>query len=258
MTSPTQVHGVALRTSGFPTASAWLSAKPSQELAQPDCSLLPSRMVRRLSRLTRMVCAVAEEAATQARLDLAKTPTILATTLGELRTTRDLLDSMVEHGGELSPIRFQYSVHNTALGILSMQSGNRGFSTVISAGYDMLAMAFIEAACFLADNGGAAIVVAAEDTWGSRFNQPDFDPLAVAFALTDENRVDHVPLGSLTDMRVDREAPAASIPSGLRENPCAGGIGLVEALLRGRTGPVRIDGGSCGEPWVVDVDCGGA
>lgn len=259
MKSPMQVYGVELCTTGHPTASAWLSGTPTSDGAKPECELLPRRAARRLSLLTRMVCSVAEGAASQAKFDLGNTPTILASSLGELRTTEDLLDSMFEHGGELSPIRFQYSVHNAALGVLSIHSGNQGFGTVISAGYDLLAMAFIEAGCFLAAQGGAALVIAAEDTWGPGFNQPDFDPLALAFAVTYEKRADAVHLGSLTDLRVVRDRPPPHtpiVPLRLRDNPCAGGIGLIDSLLQGKSGPVRIDVGHCRDPWVVDVDCG--
>ena len=255
MISPLQVYGVALFTTGYPTASDWLSGKPAPDAATPKCSILSPRMARRLSLLTRMVCTVAVDAAHDAQMDLSSTPTILASTLGELQVTETLLDSIFEHDGELSPLRFQYSIHSAALGVLSIQSGNQGFGTVISAGYDLVAMALIEAACFLEANGGSALVVVAEETWGSGFRAPEFDPLALAFAVAHERRPEQGPLGRLTNLRIDHNAPPPSVPPSLRENPCAGGLGLIDALLRGDSGTVRVDAGRSRIPWVVDVDC---
>ena len=42
------------------------------------------------------------------------------------------------------------------------------------------------------------------------------------------------------------------LPDRLRKNPCAASLPLLEALLRGTTGPVRVE--LDGEGWCVDLD----
>ena len=257
MTAALSVAGVAIWTPGFADAAAWIARARDPAVTKPEAALLPSRQRRRTSLLTRALVEVLAAAADDARLDPGATPTVFASAYGETQTMIELL-AMLHDDGELSPMRFAGSVHNTASGNASIATGNRGFTTSLAAGPDTPAMALLEASALLADRGGA-VLVAIGDVSPPRVLVPEaerrFETLAVGLALTAGDPgaptlTDLAPTGAhdgvvLCDLRPP-----------LRRNPCGGALALADAILRGAEGVVALDTRT-GGGWTVTLSQGG-
>jgi len=113
-----------------------------QELAT-DVKFLPPLKRRRLSALTRLSLRLAHTIAPEFQGKC-----VFGSQHGELLTTQGLLQSIVEHQ-IVSPMGFSASVHNTAVGVYSINSQNRSACTSIAAGLDSLVMCFVEAYAIL-------------------------------------------------------------------------------------------------------------
>ena len=139
--------------------SAWSASRPGKEhwLAwaegrkidtlqrEPDVSWVPAMKRRRMSSLSRMVFACAS----QCRCEAEQTPVcVFASRHGELRRTVGILQDIASGNG-VSPTDFSLSVHNTALGLFSIFTGNRQPSSMVVAGEDTFPAAIIEAHTYL-------------------------------------------------------------------------------------------------------------
>lgn len=123
-----------------------------------DVSFLPPLKRRRLSNLSRMSLRLAHMVAPDYQGYC-----VFGSQHGELVTTQGLLESIVQ-GDIVSPAGFSASVHNTAVGLHSINCQNRYPCTSIAAGIDTLAMCFMETAALL--NSGEAkevLLVCADD-----------------------------------------------------------------------------------------------
>ena len=199
--------------------------------AKPDAQLLPARMRGRASLLTAMFANVVEQAARAAGMNPSALPTLFGSAYGEMGTIRALL-AQLWAAEELSPARFQASVHNTAAGQLSIALGNRNFSSSIAAGRDTLAMLWIEALAWLHEHPGA-LLLACADEGPSPELQPglDYPPLAAAWVVS--NTVDVPGVARLGAVTPARAAAEGGEPGG---NPCAGALALVRAMYSGEGG----------------------
>lgn len=250
MIPPVHVSGMGVWAPGFPNARAWASGVPAPGATEPPAARLAAALRRRASALTRMVAEVAAQAVDQCGADLSGVPLVLGSALGEIVSATEIISSFREEGGLPSPTKFHNSVHNTAVGYLSIAAGNRRGATAVAAGPATAAMALLEAAMRLAEDGGAALLLLADEAlpeplrgWGA------YQSGAVAFLLTAERTVH-------TRARLERlrRAPADSpnVPPEWREHPCAGGLALAAAIEAGSSGSLGL--GSTGEDgWVVDV-----
>ena len=104
-----------------------------------DVSFLPAMKRRRLSALSRLSLRLAHSVAPKFQ-----GACVFGSQHGELVTTQGLLQSIVD-ADVMSPAGFSSSVHNTAVGLHSINSQNTAPCTSIAAGCDSLAMCFIEA-----------------------------------------------------------------------------------------------------------------
>jgi hypothetical protein len=123
-----------------------------------DVSFLPPLKRRRLSKLSRMSLRLAHTVAPDYQGYC-----VFGSQHGELVTTQGLLESIVQ-GEIVSPAGFSASVHNTAVGLHSINCKNTYPCTSIAAGIDTLAMCFIESVALL--NSGEAnevLLVCADD-----------------------------------------------------------------------------------------------
>ena len=118
--------------------SHWLSAEQAL-----DVSFLPPLKRRRLSKLSRLSLRLAHTVAPDYQGYC-----VFGSQHGELVTTQGLLESIVQ-GEVVSPAGFSASVHNTAVGLHSINCKNTYPCTSIAAGQDTLAMCFIETGALL-------------------------------------------------------------------------------------------------------------
>ena len=103
-----------------------------------DVSFLPPMKRRRLSRLSRLSLRLAHTVAPDFQGYC-----VFGSQHGELVTTQGLLESVVK-GEIVSPAGFSASVHNTAVGLHSINCKNNYPCTSVAAGLDTLAMCFVE------------------------------------------------------------------------------------------------------------------
>lgn len=210
--------------------------------AKPAAALLPARMRGRASPLTAMLAEVVERATREADVAPATLPSVFGSAYGEMNTTGALLAQLWAAGAQLSPAKFQASVHNTAAAQLSIALHNSTFTTSIAAGHDTVAMSLIEATCWLARNPGQ-ILVACADEAPSHVLQPGaaYSPLAAAFVLDSVSgrglaRIELLPADTLG--AADRAA-----------NPCAVAVELARAVRASKPMDVTLHGG-----WRVRVE----
>jgi len=222
--------------------------------AAPPAELLPSRLRRGTSMLTRLFAEGVAQVAAQSGADLASVATVYGSANGEIETAIAQLQMM--HGdGVLSPARFKSSVHNTASGLVSIAAGNRAFSTALAAGERTAAMCLLEA-IVLIDRGATDVIVALADEPlpAPLPGAPRYAPLGVAFHLRAETPPNGRALAALRGLRVDATAPAATLAEPLGNNPVAAALPLVDAIRQGRRGTVVLERGGAGTSrWCIEV-----
>ena len=123
-----------------------------------NVSFLPAMKRRRLSNLSKLSLRLAHTVAPDFQGFC-----VFGSQHGELVTTQGLLESIVQ-GDIVSPAGFSASVHNTAVGMHSINTKNTFPCISLAAGFDTLAMCFVEASALL--NAGKAqevLLVCADD-----------------------------------------------------------------------------------------------
>lgn len=251
------IAGMGLWTPGFSDPAAWLAGVADPEAPAPQAAWVEPRARRRASLLTRALAEVAEQARAQAGLDLSTVPTVFGSALGEASTMISLLDQMWREGGELSPMGFTLSVHNAAAGVVSIAAKNRGFTTSIAADYDTPAMALVEALALIETRGEPVLIVCADESAPAHL-VPDperFEALAIAIALAPPGfsgpRLATIGAPFIGEPTL----PGASLSPDLGRSPEAGLIDLVDAVLRGQSGTLRLDRGE-GRGYCVRLESG--
>ena len=110
----------------------------------PDVSFLSPMFRRKLSLLSRMIFCTFNKL--KDKESLKGIPLIFASRHGELDLSISLINSGLD-SLTCSPAKFSISVHNSPVGLLSIQDNNTGPSTAISSGKRTLEMGLIEAIC---------------------------------------------------------------------------------------------------------------
>ena len=244
---PAWVLGAGLWAPGFDGIGPWVEGRRAATPGEPRAAIVPPRLARRTSFLTRMAAEVLGQAAAGA--DLSQVTTVYASAYGEVQTLAALLE-MLCSDGIFSPARFHNSVHNTAGGHISIATANRAFSTTLAAGAETVAMGLFEALALLDARGGDAIVVFADEA-PAQFGLPPFESLAVAVHLAAQP-----PAGALARLSGLRRAEGLRVPevrADFVHNPVAPSLALVEAIRLRRSGPVPLTL----DPragWVVDLE----
>ena len=148
---------------------------------QPDVSFLPAMQRRRLSRLARVVFAVATPLAT----GRPPMPLVYASRHGETARTFAILNDLASEE-PLSPTQFSLSVHNAIIGLWSIHQQNTCEMTALAAEGDGLEHAVLEATLLLSEGAPEVLVVIAEDqppaVYAPWINDVSF-PYAVALLL---------------------------------------------------------------------------
>jgi len=147
----------AAYTPGYITADVLRESKVLADELAVDVSFLAPLSRRRLSGLSRLSLRLAHEC-----VPGFQGYCVFGSQHGELQTTQKLLESIV--GGELlSPAGFSSSVHNTAVGLHSINNRNTYPCTSIAAGVDTLVACFIEAFSILDNNQADEVLVVFAD-----------------------------------------------------------------------------------------------
>lgn len=221
------VRAMAVWTPRLPSLAAWRT-KEASEPAAPAAAILGARARGRASMLTRMISEVATAATQAATVELAQVPLIVGSAYGEMETTSQLLTMMSEGDGTLSPARFQSSVHNAAAGLLSITTGNQGFSTCVASGDATTSAILIEAQAWLAEHGGEVLVILAEERLPAFFaHNETFEPAAAALVLSAS------PEQALATLELGERAPGATVRAAhaaLGRTPVAPLLALIDAV----------------------------
>jgi len=238
----------------MPAAVLGLGLWRPASIAEMPPPRLPPRLRRRSSLLINMVAEVAYQATQEAGASLSSIPIVVGSAYGELGTTMDILRDLAGEG-VVSPTQFQSSVHNSAVGYLSIAEGNRQPSTSVAAGDGTLAMVLLEAFACLAQRGGQVLAIVADEPTPAELRSSGQEmPWAGALLLEGGARrgvaiAGRSPLALLQDLRaLPPDAPdrAADRPPGEVVR------GLVEAIRAG--GPAHVSlggGGSCA--WSMTI-----
>jgi hypothetical protein len=245
------VDGVGLWAPGFPDATAWGAGAEDAAVREVAGRPLPPALRRRATLLTRMVAEAAVQAAEQAGVELGVEPLVFGSAHGEIETAVEMMRSFEGPVGLPSPTRFHNSVHNTAVGYLSIATGNRGFVTALAAGRETTAATLLEASALIAVEGGGALVLLADEPVPAPFDrEPRYLPAAAALYVRGERsartRATLSALGS-------GGGSVAALDPRWAHHPCGGGLALVRAIVRGERGPVALAPADAGA-WKVDVE----
>lgn len=118
----------------------WKAWTPAQQDAQPDVSVIPAMLRRRLSPIGRAVLSVI--------MPLAQThgamPLVYVSRHGDLNRTLGLLEELAK-GEPMSPTGFSLSVHNATAGLFSIQQQQHLNITALSGGSQELVPGLLEA-----------------------------------------------------------------------------------------------------------------
>jgi hypothetical protein len=197
-----------------------------------------------------MVAEVAAQAASQADGALAAVPLVFGSAYGEVESATGIIASFREPGGLPSPTRFHNSVHNTAIGYLSIASGNRLGASAVADGDGTVAAALLEATSLLAEEGGAVLLLLADEELPSPFRAwGTYRGAAAALWLTAEPTPRT--RASLRGLRRGRAAPP-ELPEAWIGHPCGGGLALAAAVAKGQVGAHGL-GGQGDDAWTVDL-----
>jgi len=157
----------------------WKAWFPTPQNTQPDVSVIPAMLRRRLSPVARIAMSVI--------MPLAEThgamPLIYVSRHGDLQRTFQLLKDLAS-GEPVSPTAFSLSVHNATAGLFSIQQGLTKNITAISCGDADLVPALLEALGQCNPQEPKVMCVFCDepppDIYGAQVSQPEF---AYAVAL---------------------------------------------------------------------------
>jgi hypothetical protein len=241
VTRPAYVTGLALWSPGYRDLASFVAGARDEGVVDCGSPWVPSRLLRGASRLTRMLGEVAAAACAEGGADPKTVSTIYTSSYGEIETMVILLDAIFAGDGQLSPMRFKNSVHNSASGLGSIGTGNQGFSTALAAGDRSFEAAMIEALVLLGERGGDAVISVADDRLPEPLRrQCAREGLAVGLCLRGEVGEGERVLAVIDELRQDdaEVAPPArfagrALPEALAINPAAAALPLLEAVRAG-------------------------
>jgi 3-oxoacyl-[acyl-carrier-protein] synthase-1 len=238
-----QVERVTLWAPGH-GQTALLSSGPGAAGARPEAKLLATRERGRASLLTLMFAECLGGLAEPEALSLL--PVVYGSAFGPVHTTLELLEQ--QGRGECSPLRFQASVHNAPAGILSASTRNREFYTSVAGGEHTVAVALLEALCWLHSNPGAPkiAVLVGDEAPPRPLLAEDYQPMSAGFLLSRAGdglgqirwRASFVSEPeSVAELSLRHGSDAA-----LRGNPCGSALRVLDALQQGASTTLPLTG----------------
>ncbi len=130
------------RGASFSHATSVYANADTNQANSIDLSLIPAMKRRRMNHQCKMALSSALDSVKQHSEE--KPNCVFASQHGELGRSTKIILSMIE-SGEISPTDFSMSVHNTALGLMSILTKNQQPGTSIAAGDDSFGFGFLEA-----------------------------------------------------------------------------------------------------------------
>lgn len=130
-----------------------------------DTSKIPSRVRRRMSFLTKMIVSTACKCLENKEYDSETMGIVVASGWGELKTTENLLLSVIEDDVCVSPTKFHNSVHNTAAGYLGIILGAKGPTLTVSQETHSFETALEVASLLIASKQTSMVLVGGADTY---------------------------------------------------------------------------------------------
>ncbi|NVK22253.1 MAG: beta-ketoacyl synthase chain length factor [Kangiellaceae bacterium] len=135
---------------------------------------VPAMKRRRMSPLTKMALHTSYQSIEQSKQPASNPITIFASQHGELERTVKIINTL-NASEDISPTDFSLSVHNSALGLYSINSGNTLPATTIAASVDTFGFALLEANNLLHRFPNHNILLTC-------FDQPPPSPLNLAYS----------------------------------------------------------------------------
>lgn len=243
------VAGWGVFVPGFASLADWIAGKPSPAHDKPEGALVPLRERRRASLLSRALADAYGKAAGEAGFELGEVASVFGSAIGEASTMIGLLDQMWGEATVLSPMKFATSVHNTASGMISIATGNRGLTTSLGADHDTPAMGLLEGMGIVHGERRPVVVCCGDEAPPENLVPADtgWSLLCVALALCpiDAARPGCPRISVPADQTgiAGTLAPPPMLDS-LARNPNVGLFDLAVALERGLAGVVRLDRGA--------------
>lgn len=157
----------------------FFSPHPEGEI--PDVSFLPAMQRRKISALTKMALSGAEKTL-GGKKDIC---VVFASRFGEWGQTLKQIHRYIDEG-EISPTGFGFSVHNTAVGLLSILKEFHKPYTAISAGNNTFDAGIIESATMLTHEQEVLFIYAGEtvpQAYIKAFAGSSYRPMAIALLL---------------------------------------------------------------------------
>ena len=121
----------------------WCQDPAPLEALGDEGLVVPERLTRRCTRLTKMMLHVAMEALGDRHPEQVRT--VFASRHGSMGVAVGLVRTIL-HGEPVSPLDFTHSVHNAQAGVFSIATGNRQGSLAVAAGEETFAAGYLEAA----------------------------------------------------------------------------------------------------------------
>ncbi|MDX2019526.1 MAG: beta-ketoacyl synthase chain length factor [Deltaproteobacteria bacterium] len=214
----------------------------------PAAAMLNPRARGRASLLTLMFAEVVGQAAAEAEFEHGSFATVYGSSFGEMERLIELLHSMQGSASEVSPLRFQTSVHNAAAGQISIASKNTAFSTSIAAGNNTVAMGFVEAVAWMKTYAQPLVLALGDEAPPARLHPGEpYAPIAAAFAFVppSEARPEHARL------QVHLNEAGGPPRAGLVHNPCAVLQPLTAWLAAGSVGVFSLSG-AAGSAYCIE------
>lgn len=163
----------------WPPLAAEAVAKSEKELLQA----VPKMFKRRLSPLAKTVFC----AALSCETETSNLPIIFSSSHGELAKSLAMMET-IEAGEEVSPTLFSLSVHNAIAGLFSIAFNNKNQITVLAAGEEGMAPAFIEALGLFQEGEKELLLILYDeplpDFFPSKPYQVSSETCAIALKLT--------------------------------------------------------------------------
>lgn len=249
------VAGMGLWAPRFASVAAFAARDAAEADRPPSDTLLDRIARRRASGLTRSVADAYKQALEQAGLDATRVASVVGHAIGESALMLGLLEQMHGTGdGALSPMRFSASVHNTTSGVISITTKNTGFTTAIAADFDTPAMALYEGMAIALTHDEPVIVACADEAAPADLvrDEQGWDDLSCALALLPDAHAAPELARLSTPFIGEATLTPPQLGRGLAQNPQVGMLDLIDALVQGRPGRVRLDRGQ-GRGYCVEI-----
>lgn len=241
------VLGLGLWLPGYPSLNAWRSGVFDGAVEKPVGEPLGRVHRRRAGPLGRAIADVAAQAMGTVDPGLGSVATVVGSSIGEAATLVSLLDQMWRGSEPMSPADFTVSVHNVSSGVLSIATGNRGFTTSIAADHDTPAAALYEGLGLVLTGSGPVLVLCADEGAPEALLTGDEAwTIAAAGVLLGSPDSAAPSLGRLHLLPAGSSGPSlepAALERGTYLNPQVGLLDLVLHMAEGRRGVVRLDRG---------------